>query len=424
MNATVRDTPAAGPTPAGTVADAGATMLEVSGVQVRFGDQPVLHGIDLSVQTGTTTAIVGPSGSGKTSLLRVIAGFLVPERGAVRLHGADVTAVPAHRRSIGLVAQDGALFPHLDVAGNIAFGLPRGTPRRERQRRVADLLELVSLTGDHAARRPDQLSGGQRQRVALARALARQPEMILLDEPFSALDAGLRESTRQAIREILHVTGTTTILVTHDQDEALSFADQVAVLKDGRLRQIGAPEEVYTRPCDVETAQFLGDAVLLPGELISQLPDPLGAVHPDHQSGQTRTAWDAATALGSVNVELVCPNLDSAHGTVRGATGQVMLRPEQITLSDHGVAATVLSSQYFGHDTTALVKLEGVASPLRLRRLNAVPLAPGTQVQLTVEGAGVFYPAFSKCQSCSAGPASVRISSRPEGDALVGAHRE
>ncbi|MGJ9373336.1 ABC transporter ATP-binding protein [Nesterenkonia sp. CF4.4] len=382
------------------------TMLQVSGIEVRFGDQPVLHDIDLRVPAGTTTAIVGPSGSGKTSLLRVIAGFLAPAHGEVRLHGADVTAVPAHRRSIGLVAQDGALFPHLDVAGNIAFGLPRGTPRRERHRRVAELLELVSLTGDHAARRPDQLSGGQRQRVALARALARQPEMILLDEPFSALDAGLRESTRQAIRDILRVTGTTTILVTHDQDEALSFADQVAVLKDGRLRQIGAPEEVYTRPCDVETAQFLGDAVLLPGQLADQLTD---------------STWASATTLGSVNVELVCPNLASAHRTVSGAAGQVMLRPEQITLSDHGVAGTVLSSQYFGHDTTALVQLDGVESPLRLRQLNAVPLTPGTQVHLTVQGVGVFYPAFTDCQSCSAGPAAMSITSRPAGGSPLGA---
>ncbi|MCH8561564.1 MULTISPECIES: ABC transporter ATP-binding protein [unclassified Nesterenkonia] len=386
------------------ITDTDTTMLQVSGVEVRFGDQPVLHDIDLRVKAGTTTAIVGPSGSGKTSLLRVIAGFLAPEHGEVRLHGADVTEVPAHRRSIGLVAQDGALFPHLDVAGNIAFGLPRGTPRRERRRRVAELLELVSLTGDHASRRPDQLSGGQRQRVALARALARQPEMILLDEPFSALDAGLRESTRQAIREILRITGTTTILVTHDQDEALSFADQVAVLKDGRLRQIGAPEEVYTRPCDVETAQFLGDAVLLPGQLTGQLPEPL--------SGQAGAVWDSSTPLGSVNVELVCPNLAIAHRTASGSTGQVMLRPEQITLSEEGVAGTVLSSQYFGHDTTALVQLEGVESPLRLRQLNAVPLTPGTQVHLAVQGAGVFYPAFTECHACSARPARVSIERR------------
>lgn len=391
--------------------DHDTTMLQVSGVEVRFGDQRVLHDIDLSVRAGTTTAIVGPSGSGKTSLLRVIAGFLAPERGAVRLHGAEVTAVAAHRRSIGLVAQDGALFPHLDVAGNIAFGLPRGTPRRERRRRVAELLELVSLTGEHASRRPDQLSGGQRQRVALARALARQPELILLDEPFSALDAGLRENTRQAIREILRVTGTTAILVTHDQDEALSFADQVAVLKDGRLRQIGAPEEVYRRPCDVETAQFLGDAVLLPGALTAEIPGRLSA--------KAGAVWDSATPLGSVHVELVCPNLATAHLTVGGAAGQVMLRPEQITLSDQGVSGTVLSSQYFGHDTTALVQLEGVEAPLRLRQLNAVPLAAGTQVHLAVQGSGVFYPAFTDCSACAARPAPVSIIPRSAAAALV-----
>lgn len=415
MTATDADTTTRGVAEITTRGVADTTMLQVSGVEVRYGDQTVLKDIDLRVQSGMTTAIVGPSGSGKTSLLRVIAGFLTPEHGQVRLHGAEVTRVPAHRRSIGLVAQDGALFPHLDVAGNIAFGLPRGTSRRERQRRVAELLELVSLPGDHASRRPDQLSGGQRQRVALARALARQPEMILLDEPFSALDAGLRESTRQAIRDILRVTGTTTILVTHDQDEALSFADQVAVLKDGRLRQIGAPEEVYTRPCDVETAQFLGDAVLLPGQLLDQLPA--------HTAGgatvQAGQAWAASTPLGSVTVELVCPNLAIAHASASGSAGEVMLRPEQITLSDQGVAGTVLSSQYFGHDTTALVQLESGEAPLRLRRLNAVPLASGTQVHLAVQGVGIFYPASTDCSACSGGPAPVSITTRSAADLAV-----
>ena len=366
------------------------TALEVADVDVRFGEQQVLAEIGLRVEQGTTTAIVGPSGSGKTSLLRVIAGFLAPQDGTVSLGGTEITSVAAHRRSIGLVAQDGALFPHLDVAGNIAFGLPRGTRRREAARRVAELLELVSLDPEHARRRPDQLSGGQRQRVALARALARRPEVILLDEPFSALDAGLRESTRRAVREILCATGTTTILVTHDQDEALSFADQVAVLQNGRLRQVGAPETVYRRPCDVETAQFLGDAVLLPAQV----------------TAWAEGGWRAETPLGRIAVQSVCVNPVVTHESDTGTPGQVMLRPEQIVLSEQGTAGTVLSSQYFGHDTTALVRLDGVDAPLRLRQLNAEPLRPGAQVSLDVQGPGIFYPSSPRCSACCARPES------------------
>lgn len=368
-------------TRSGSAASAVSTGLEVVGVTVGFGGERVLHGIDLQVAAGTTTAIVGPSGAGKTSLLRVIAGFLRPGAGAVRLRGADVTGVAAHRRSIGLVAQDGALFPHLDVAGNIAFGLRRGSRGRQARRRVEELLDLVSLGRELAGRRPDQLSGGQRQRVALARALARRPDVILLDEPFSALDAGLREATRQAVREILASTGTTTVLVTHDQDEALSFADQVAVLQHGRLAQIGSPESVYRRPRDTQTAQFLGDSVLLPARTV----------------GTGR----AVTALGEIRV--VAPDAVQVTGEQDGPgeapggqplVGTVMVRPEQVELSGaEGVPGTVVSSQYFGHDTTAVVSVEGLDRPVSLRRLNADPLRPGVTVRLRATGVGVFYPA-------------------------------
>ncbi|GAB3189737.1 ABC transporter ATP-binding protein [Nesterenkonia suensis] len=355
--------------------------LQVTGTAVSFGSHRVLHDIDLEVRAGTTTAIVGPSGSGKTSLLRVIAGFLPPDSGGVLLRGTDVTDVAAHRRSIGLVSQDGALFPHLDVAGNIAFGLPRGTRRREVRRRVEELLDLVSLDPEYARRRPDQLSGGQRQRVALARALARRPDVILLDEPFSALDAGLRETTRQAVREILASTGTTTVLVTHDQDEALSFADQVAVLQLGRLSQIGSPEAVYRRPQDTRTAQFLGESVLLPARVTStgRATSALGEIRVIEADGREV----ADQRQGNLAEPVHAP----------GGVGTVMLRPEQIELADHGTPGEVLSSQYFGHDTTAVVAVEGLEEPVRVRRLNADPLRAGVSVRLTVAGVGVFYPA-------------------------------
>jgi len=202
-------------------------LLEVQGIRRRYGNVTALDGIDLSVTTGTRTAVVGPSGSGKTTLLRIIAGFDAADAGKIMLGDYILTdgpnAVPAHRRGIGYVAQDGALFPHLSIADNIGFGIPRRDPARDA--RIAELMCLVELDPAMLRRRPDELSGGQQQRVALARALARQPQLMLLDEPFSALDASLRASTRKAVSQVLNAARMTTILVTHDQIEALSFAD-------------------------------------------------------------------------------------------------------------------------------------------------------------------------------------------------------
>src|SRR6476469_11144325 len=229
--------------------------LEVSDLVKDFGSQQVLRGVTLSVDPGSTTAIVGPSGSGKTTLLRLIAGFERAEAGSVTLSGRALAGgdawVPAHHRDVGYVAQDGALFPHLTVGQNIAFGIDTSAlsgGRKAARARVAELLEMVSLDSALAARRPHEISGGQQQRVALARALAREPELMLLDESFSALDAGLRVATRRAVAKVLAEAGVTTILVTHDQAEALSFADQVAVMRGGKLAQIGNPFVVYTRP--------------------------------------------------------------------------------------------------------------------------------------------------------------------------------
>ncbi len=289
------------------------TRLVVQGISKRYGaGAAALDGIDLSVASASRTAVVGPSGSGKSTLLRVIAGFEAADAGRVVLGGrvlADgAAAVPAHRRGIGYVPQEGALFPHLSVADNIGFGLGRGTPGRAG--RIEALMAMVELGPVTRARRPHELSGGQQQRVALARALARQPSLMLLDEPFSALDTGLRESVRRMVSRALRTAGVTTILVTHDQAEAMSFADQVAVLRDGRLVQQGPPHELYLRPADRETAVFLGEAVVLPAEL--------------------GDGW-ADCALGRVAADTA--GWGAGRGAGRAQQAEVLLRPEHIVLT-------------------------------------------------------------------------------------------
>jgi len=243
--------------------------LSVRGLCKTYGGAPALDAVDLDVPAGSRTAVVGPSGSGKTTLLRVVAGFETPDRGCVALDGRVITdaatLVPTHRRAIGFVPQDGGLFPHLNVAENIGFGLDRALA--DRHARICALMDVVDLDRSFLKRQPHELSGGQQQRVALARALARQPKLMLLDEPFSALDAGKRADVRQAVGRVLREAGITTVLVTHDQAEALSFADQVVVLRDGCVAQTGAPRDVYLRPRDRATAEFLGDAIIVPAEL-------------------------------------------------------------------------------------------------------------------------------------------------------------
>ena len=281
--------------------------LRISGVTKAFGPQMVLRGVDLVVPAGSFTAILGSSGSGKTTLLRIVAGFERPAEGEVAI-GGDVVDdaarrfVPSERRRIGYVPQEGALFPHLSVGRNVAFGLQRGPDRR---RRVDELLELVGLSG-YRRRYPHQLSGGQQQRVALARALAISPEIVLLDEPFSSLDAAMRASVRADVLAVLRQAGTTSILVTHDQDEALSMADEVAVLRHGVIAQLDTPVGLYGRPGDVELAQFLGESNVLDGEV--------------HDG-------TAATALGRLAVA-------DWNGASTGGRARVMVRPEQIRLDE------------------------------------------------------------------------------------------
>jgi len=238
-------------------------MLGVHGVSVVLGDTPALAGVDLEVGTGETVAVLGPSGCGKTTLLRVVAGLQRPDRGAVELAGRDLTDVPPHRRGIGLMFQDDALFPHRDVGGNVAFG-PRiaRAPRAAVERRVAELLELVGLPG-FARRSVATLSGGERQRVALARALAPGPQVLLLDEPFSSLDAQLRGRLLADLRALFAGLGLTVVYVTHDVAEAFTLGHRVAVMRAGRVVQAATPDELWSRPADDWVARFLGLANVL-----------------------------------------------------------------------------------------------------------------------------------------------------------------
>ena len=343
--------------------------LKILGVSAGYGRDTVLDDVGLTVAEGATTAVLGGSGSGKTTLLRVVAGFLRPTSGTVTVGGRTVagrgTWLPPERRGVGYVRQDGALFPHLSVAGNVAFGLP--WPRARHQDRVLELLDLVGLPAALAERHPHQLSGGQQQRVALARALAPRPGLILLDEPFSSLDTALRTATREATARALRATGATVVLVTHDQGEALSFADEVAILRAGQFRQVDSPRTVYREPVDAEVAEFLGDALLLPG----------------------------SAADGTVTCRL--GTLPTAHGSGIDGDVEVMIRPEQLTLARPGgghLDAVVRNVAYFGHDAVAEldIAVDERHDPLRSRVLGVDAPAPGELVGVSVTGRVRVFP--------------------------------
>ena len=328
--------------------------IDAEGVEKAFGRTRAVAGATVRVGSGELVALLGPSGSGKTTLLRVIAGFEVPDAGRVAIAGRPVAGdgawvEPEHRR-IGMVFQDGALFPHLTVAGNVGFGA-------ERRERVAECLELVGLSG-RAGDYPHELSGGERQRVALARALAADPEVVLLDEPFAALDAGLRDSLRQEVTGILRAAGTSALLVTHDQAEALSLAATVAVMRDGRIEQVGTPEEIYDRPSSRWLAEFLGDADVLPGTAREGVVD---------------------CELGRFGV----PSELAGHV-------HVVIRPESVAIGsgparEPHAEALVVARSFYGHDQ--LVHLE-LPSGLRLRsrRLGFPAWHPGDRVRIWVDG--------------------------------------
>jgi iron(III) transport system ATP-binding protein len=327
--------------------------IQVLDVHKAFGATRAVDGASLSVPAGHLGALLGPSGSGKTTLLRMIAGFEVPDAGTVVVGGRTVagpdTYVEPEDRRIGMVFQDGALFPHLTVAKNLAFGDPA-------EGRAEECLELVGLAG-RAKAYPHELSGGERQRVALGRALAIDPTVVLLDEPFASLDAGLRVQLREDVARILHEAGATALLVTHDQQEALSMADEVVVMRAGRVEQDGPPQEVYVRPSSRWVAEFLGAAEVLPA---------------------TVTAGTAACELGRF------PASDLPDGDA-----QVVVRPELLLLgaadATDGVAATVEGRSFYGHDQLVSLRL-ATGAAVRCRTTGVAAWQEGDDVMVQVGG--------------------------------------
>jgi iron(III) transport system ATP-binding protein len=342
------------------------TDLQCTSVARRFGSRSVLTDVNLTVPAGSMTAILGSSGSGKTTLLRIVMGFIRADAGQVRIGDALVVDAPAthvvpQRRGIGYVAQEGALFPHLTVGQNVGFGLPRAT--RRSGERINEVLSMVGLSSDYTGRRPSELSGGEQRRVSLARALAPRPKLVLLDEPFSALDAALRVETRAAVIRALAEEGTTGVLVTHDQAEALSMGSQVAVLRGGELVQTAAPRDLYQTPVDLGVARFVGEAVVLPGRADRGMVD---------------------CALG---------RLQPVEGSV-----EVMLRPEQIQIETNGSApatapeAKVTGSAFFGGQTLVTLRLQAGDGPeITAATSSQQPPTVGDIVRLAVRGSVMAY---------------------------------
>jgi iron(III) transport system ATP-binding protein len=344
------------------------SVLSVEDLHKGYGQRAVLEGVDLEVPAGSLTAVLGLSGCGKTTLLRVIAGFERAQRGRITLAGRTLddggTYLPPERRSIGYVPQEGALFPHLTVAANVGFALPRSERRGSA---VQELLEMVGIA-HLAGRMPAQLSGGEQQRVALARALVRRPQALLLDEPFSSLDASLRAHLRDEVHELLRAQGVTTVLVTHDQEEALSLADSVAVLRDGRIVQQAPPNELYEQPADAPLAHFLGAVNLLDASF---------------------QGFTARTPLGSLQLR--------ADAAPPAGAGVVMVRPEQLEVRARGedgdpdgigVLGRIEQCRYYGHDALLQIRPEAeVGAAMLLARVHGEQALPvGTPVTVAARG--------------------------------------
>ncbi|MDO5059640.1 MAG: ABC transporter ATP-binding protein [Neisseria sp.] len=302
-------------------------MLNISNLSVTFGTHTVLQHFDFDLQNGETACLLGSSGCGKTTALRAIAGFETPQTGEIVLNGRNLAGIAPHKRGIGMVFQDYALFPHLSVAGNIAFGL-HALSRKAKQARTAELLELINLKGC-ADKYPHQLSGGQQQRVALARALAPKPALILLDEPFSNLDADLRQRLSKDVRELLKQQQTAAVLVTHDQQEAFAMADRIAIMQQGRLKQYGSAQELYERPAAPEVAAFIGQGSLIGGEV-----QPDGSI---------------ASPLGRHTLPLPC---------CAGEKVQLFIRPDRLALAENAAPnARIRHLEYKGSHYAATLAL-------------------------------------------------------------------
>jgi iron(III) transport system ATP-binding protein len=342
----------------------GACELRIRGLAKRFGAFTALERVDLDVAAGELLTLLGPSGCGKTTLLRALAGLDGQDEGEIWQDGAEVSALPVSRRGCGIVFQSYALFPNLTVRENVAYGLvSSGRPRAESARRVAELLELMDL-GAHAGKYPAQLSGGQQQRVALARALALRPRLLLLDEPFSALDARVRARLRGELRSLQRRLGITTVMVTHDQEEALTTSDRIAVMRAGRIEQVGTPAEIYGQPATPFVAEFVGRMNFLPGEV----REP-----------------DVVEILGEP------VRLGSAVALARGTAVTVCVRPEDVALRPEGppaanvLAATVADVEFAGSRSSATVVTRGnltLSADLATSAASALGLAPGRGVEV------------------------------------------
>jgi len=348
-------------------------VLSLSGVTKSFGSETAVDNISLDVRPGELLTFLGPSGCGKTTTLRAIAGLVEPTEGRVLIGGevvaGDGSFVPPERRDVGIVFQDFALFPHLTVRENVAFGLT-DADAAETEARVDELLELVEMT-DHGAKTPDQLSGGQKQRVALARSLAPEPDVLLLDEPFSNLDVRLRVEMREEVRQILKAAGVTAVSVTHDQEEALSISDRVAVMNDGRIEQVGRPETVFERPESKFVASFLGRAAFLEGEL---------------RDGNVETGvgrFDAITLEG----------YDTVYD---GAPVDVLVRPDDLRAtpaSPELADGVIVSRQYVGPSFVYRVELDtGDAVHCLHNHVEEFDLDQPVTVELTADHPLAWYP--------------------------------
>jgi putative spermidine/putrescine transport system ATP-binding protein len=340
----------------------GPATVEFRALRRAFGPTVALDNLNLTVRPGELLALLGPSGCGKTTALRMLAGFEHPDAGQVLVDGRDMTTVPAHRRDTGMVFQSYSLFPHLNALDNVAFGLRmRKIRTADRRARAAELLDLVGLPG-HGDRYPHQLSGGQQQRIALARALALRPRVLLLDEPLSALDAKVRVTLREEIRRLQQELGITTLFVTHDQEEALSMADRVAVMRAGRMEQCAAPAELYERPATAFVAEFVGTMNRIPG-----------------------------TLTGEATVEVLGRRLPVDGDMPAESDVDVLLRPETVGVNAaegnaaEGWGAVVVGAAFLGAATRLTVRLpDGTEVKADLLTHTAVGLAPGTEVTLTL----------------------------------------
>jgi putative spermidine/putrescine transport system ATP-binding protein len=359
--------------PAPTMANDAAVTFD--GVTKTFGEVKALDKVSLSIGRGEFMTLLGPSGCGKTTLLKLAAGFLAPDGGIVAIDGKCVNNVPTYKREIGMMFQNYALFPHMSVAENIAYGLKtRHVARQEIRRRVAEALALVKLTAMED-RKPHQLSGGQQQRVALARALVINPTVLLLDEPFSALDKNLRASMQIELREIQRKLGLTTIFVTHDQSEALSLSDRMAVMSEGKIRQLGTPLEIYRRPGDRFVASFVGDTNCLRGELVSV------------------ASAEAVIALGDVRIKVRSEHLSDARAS---APVDLFVRPERLRIgaaSEPGaMTGQIVSQTYHGGHVDLQIACRACGENLLLARSVGdhamTHWPPGTEVGISIDAEG------------------------------------